>query len=82
MIIEKKISKGYFQPVCDNLKTFEIRREDDCKYHVGDTLHLREWDNGNYTGRECFRVITYIMHIGFDHDCNKIVVLAIKEVEQ
>lgn len=43
-------------------KSFEIR-VDDCAYAVGDILELREYDGnvGMYTGRVCYRQVTYTM---------------------
>jgi hypothetical protein len=59
---ELKIWPEYFQPVRDNKKLFEIRR-DDRDFEVGDNLWLREWDHENqiYTGRESLRTISYIL---------------------
>lgn len=39
---KKKILSEYFQAVIDGSKTFEIRKEDDCKYEVGDLIELQE----------------------------------------
>ena len=57
--IEKKILPEYFSKVQDGSKTFELRK-DDSDYEVGDILILKEW-NGEYTGRELERTITYIL---------------------
>ena len=40
---ELKIWPEYFLPVIEGRKTFEVRREDDRTFAVGDTLVLREW---------------------------------------
>lgn len=62
MIHELKILPSYFEAVALREKTFEIRRNDR-DYHVGDTLLLKEWENGDYTGREISRYVNYI-HYG------------------
>lgn len=62
-----------FVAIIDRKKRFEIRR-DDRGFAVGDVLNLKEWDpslkwpysesssfNGNYTGRECFVTVTYLV---------------------
>jgi hypothetical protein len=59
-----------FEPVFRNQKNFEIRFNDR-NYHVGDRLILQETEfsgyemaNGKplkYTGRECERVVGYIL---------------------
>lgn len=43
-------------------KTFEIRKEDNRKFALGDTLLLREWDPHikEYTGRALSRRVDYI----------------------
>jgi hypothetical protein len=55
-----------FSQVLNGRKTFEIRK-DDRGFKVGDVLRLREWqpredhpDGGWYTGRECWREVTYM----------------------
>lgn len=50
----------YFSAVLDGSKTFEMRINDR-EYKIGDFLHLVEWsEGGGYTGRELFKVVTYI----------------------
>ena len=52
----------------NGVKTCEIRREDDRRFSVGDTLSLLEWsqDQG-YTGRSCTAAVTHIIrHADFD----------------
>jgi hypothetical protein len=43
-------------------KTFELRKNDR-RFKVGDVLRLREWEptKNEYSGRECTRVITYVL---------------------
>lgn len=50
-----------FQSIEDGRKTHEVRL-DDRGFCVGDVLHLREYDPGvqRYTGREAFRVVSYL----------------------
>ncbi len=49
MIHELKILPEWFEDVTQQKKTFEIRKNDR-NYSVGDTLVLREWYKGKYTG--------------------------------
>lgn len=64
----------YFQAVVDGRKTFDIRKEDDRKFAVGDELLLREFepptpqttdapdpDLGRYTGRSALVRVLYLM---------------------
>ena len=39
-----RIAPEYFEAVLSGAKTFEVRREDDKTFAVGDMLILREWD--------------------------------------
>lgn len=39
-----KTTPEYFEAVQSGAKTFELRREDDKTFDVGDTLMLLEWD--------------------------------------
>ena len=58
---ELKSWPDFFESLFNGSKTFDLRLNDrDCQ--VGDVLHLREWDDRTqqYTGRECFRRITYV----------------------
>jgi len=52
----------FFEPLLNGSKMFDLRRNDR-DYKVGDLLYLREWDDHEqeYTGRQCFRRITYIL---------------------
>lgn len=56
-----KILPRWFKDVAWQKKTFEIRKNDR-DYNVGDTLILKEWDNGKYTGREIRRTVSYIYY--------------------
>lgn len=51
----------FFEAVFTGAKTFELR-VNDRNFQVGDTVHLREFDDrkGFYTGREIKKRITYI----------------------
>jgi len=59
---ELKIWPEYFDPLLKGEKMFEIRKNDR-NFKVGDRIMFREYDpdDGSYTGRYCFRTITYIM---------------------
>lgn len=59
---ELKIWPEYFQPVLANKKNFEVI-VNDRNFQVGDKLILLEWDpvKQDYTGRKCFRQISYII---------------------
>lgn len=54
-----------FQAQLDRIKPYEIRKADR-DFRVGDWLWLKEWDpgNGEYTGRELNRLVTYITRPG------------------
>ena len=41
-------------------KTFELRKDED-DVQVGDVLILREWENGEYTGRKVERMVSYVL---------------------
>ena len=57
--IRIKIAPQYYDAVECRIKTFEVRINDR-DYCLGDWLVLMEWDNGEFTGRECVRRIKYI----------------------
>ncbi|EEL27604.1 hypothetical protein bcere0018_34000 [Bacillus cereus Rock1-15] len=61
MLHNLKINKEFFSPVVEQIKTFEIRRNDR-GFQVGDKIVLNEWDNKNkeYTGKKVNGEITYI----------------------
>ena len=60
-IHELKISPKYFDDVKSGNKRFEIRK-DDRDYKVGDLITLKEYENGQYTGREIKNIpIRYIL---------------------
>ena len=60
-IHELKISPKYFEDVKSDKKRFEIRK-DDRDYKVGDLITLKEYENGQYTGREIKNIpIIYIL---------------------
>ncbi len=60
-IHELKIIPKYFEDVKSGKKNFEIRK-DDRDYKVGDLITLKEYENGQYTGREIKNLpIIYIL---------------------
>lgn len=56
-----KIWPTYFGAILNGDKTFELRK-DDRGFHLGDTLHLREYylPEEKYTGRYIQAVVTHI----------------------
>ncbi len=58
-----KIWPEYYKDIVSEKKNFEIR-VDDRPFKVGDTLLLQEYDRNTnlYTGRECKRIISYILN--------------------
>ena len=61
MTHELKILPEYFDAVAKREKTFEIRKNDR-DYKVGDSLMLKEWHHGKYTGRRIMRYVNYIYY--------------------
>ena len=59
MIHELKILPEFFEPVSNEYKTFELRKNDR-DYKTGDILVLNEWDVEGYTGRSVTRRVEYI----------------------
>ncbi|MEG7337555.1 DUF3850 domain-containing protein [Bacillus cereus] len=61
MLHNLKINKVFFTPVLEQIKTFEIRKNDR-DFHIGDKVILNEWDDENqqYTGRNVKVEILYI----------------------
>lgn len=59
MTHELKILPRWFEDVKSGKKNFEIRRADR-NFKVGDTLVLKEYEHGGFTGREITRSIKYI----------------------
>jgi len=59
---ELKCWPEFFTPILTGEKMFELRRNDR-DYKVGDRIMLKEYDpdDGSYTGRYCFRTITFIL---------------------
>ncbi|MCY6957934.1 DUF3850 domain-containing protein [Clostridium sp. ZC22-4] len=55
-----KIIPKYFNDVANKTKTFEVRK-DDRNFQVGDCLVLREFENGDYTGKYISVYISYIL---------------------
>lgn len=51
-----KIEPVYFELKLSGYKPWEIRKNDR-DYKEGDVLHLREWENERYTGREMYQTV-------------------------
>jgi Domain of unknown function (DUF3850) len=67
---ELRTVQPYFDAVASGAKTFEVRRDDrPGGFQVGDVLWLREYhpaaaEAERYTGRSCWRQVTYVMRSG------------------
>lgn len=57
---ELKIKPEYFRAIANGFKTFEVRFNDR-NFLVYDILHLKEYADGEYTGREIIAEVTYIL---------------------
>ena len=55
-----KILPEYYNAIDSGEKSFEVRYNDR-NYQVHDILHLQEWLDGNYTGREMAVEVTYLL---------------------
>jgi len=79
-IHELKTWPMYFEHILLGKKNFEIRKEDDRIFQVGDLVSLKEFDRGErrYTGRETIRKITYVLR-SFDGLMPDYVVLGLTE---
>lgn len=55
-----KIGKEFFEDVKNNIKTFELRKNDR-NYKAGEILELHEYEAGEETGRTCRKLITYML---------------------
>lgn len=75
-IHELKIIDQCFNDIITELKQFEIRKNDR-NYKVGDILHMREYNDGAYTGKETMQEVTYISKYA-QH--NQHIVMSIKKV--
>ena len=62
---ELKTWPEYFEAVATGRKTFEVRKADRL-FAVGDVLRLAEWlpVAQDFTGRVCFRRVTYVLRGG------------------
>lgn len=58
-----KCHPRWFAAVATGRKTVELRRTDDQRFAVGDTLILRGWDpdRNAYTGRTCTVRVTHLV---------------------
>lgn len=67
---ELRVWPRYFDALLSGVKSFEFRKDDrEPRFAVGDVLQLREWrppfiNHGVYSGRECFRRVTYVARGG------------------
>ena len=72
MLHELKILPEYFEAVVSGTKTFEIRKEDRTdengdiiRFAEGDVLYLKEYSNGEYTGRSVKAEVKYVLRGDF-----------------
>jgi len=77
--IKVKIKPCYYLAVEKGIKLFEVRYNDR-DYKVGDILVLREFADGEYTGRKMTMRITYVLS-DVDYVKEGFVVLGIKPAE-
>ena len=56
---ELKIAPEFMEAQLNGLKNFEIEKNDR-NFEVNDMLWLREWSNGEYTGRNTSVSVTFI----------------------
>ena len=73
-----KILPEYFRAIESGEKTFEVRFNDR-DYHIHDILHLQEWQDGEYTGREMAVEVTYLLD-NPDYCKEGFVIMAIKQL--
>lgn len=59
--VEKKLEKAWFQMKLDGEKPWELRKEDDHTFNVGEIVKYREYDKDKkeYTGRFLIRRVTH-----------------------
>ena len=60
VVHEIKIANCYFEDVKNEIKRFELRKNDR-DYKVGDRLKMMEFKDGEYTGRVINAVVTFIL---------------------
>ena len=63
MFHELKILPEHFEPVLEGIKLAELRMNDR-NFKVEDTLCLREYENGEYTGRIVYRRVIHVADVG------------------
>ena len=74
-----KILPEYYEAIERGEKTFEVRFNDR-NYQKNDVLHLQEWKNGGYTGREITAEVTYLLDSA-DYCKEGYVIMAIKVID-
>lgn len=62
MFHELKILPEHFEPVLAGVKLAELRMNDR-NFKVDDILCLREYENGEYTGRKVYRHIIHVADV-------------------
>ncbi|MES2287302.1 MAG: DUF3850 domain-containing protein [Bacteroidota bacterium] len=80
---ELKTLDKYYRAVLQGAKNFEIRFNDR-NFKVNDILLLKEIDkDGNYTGRQLYRIVTYILKDAVEYGLKEgFVILGIKPAIQ
>jgi len=55
-----KTESEYFEPILSRKKNFELRLNDR-DFQVGDILRLEEVKDGRFTGRNTYRIVSYVL---------------------
>ncbi len=78
---ELKTWPEFFDAISDGRKTFDVRVEDNRTFEAGDLLHFKEWNplRLEYTGREMFRYVDYLMRGGMWGIDERTVIMSLKE---
>ena len=62
-IHDLKVAPPFFDDIQMGRKNFEVRK-DDRSFQAGDSLNLQEWKDGQFTGRNCFVFVDYVLRGG------------------
>ena len=70
MTHELKLLPQYYKEVLNGNKNFELRK-DDRDYKLNDLLLLKEWDGSEYTGKNVYKSVNYILRDCPDYGLKK-----------